>query len=325
MSDFQLSIGSVIINILGSSPFGIRSVEVPNWAGIILIIPKDEYQKLVVYDDTRNLVVKSGVYILTGVVTVNNSNNGSEKEIEKIYIGESDNVFNRIEQHVKNANRDFESVLMILSKDDYLTKTHILYLESRLIELVAQAKRVRLDNGKVTSIPYTGSSTKRTIETFLQYLQVVLPLIGYTFLLPISKLIVPQIEQQSNLDVTPEQQQIKLVFEYQTRDKIEIKAHGIYSDGQLVVESGAILIKADALSIPTSSKRIKTELLDRNLLVEKDTKTWILKEPYTFTSLSTAAGTLTGRSLNGRDYWKLANGKSFGEWQDNTVKQNIEE
>tara|TARA_R110002095_G_scaffold209010_2_gene195145 strand:- start:151 stop:387 length:237 start_codon:yes stop_codon:yes gene_type:complete len=62
-----------------------------------------------------------------------------------VYIGESDDVAKRLNQHNQpegKGGKDFwERVCLITSKDQNLTKSHVKFLESRLIALAKQSGR----------------------------------------------------------------------------------------------------------------------------------------------------------------------------------------
>ena len=71
-----------------------------------------------------------------------------------VYIGESDNVFNRLLQHAKDEKKDFwRLAAVVTSKDENLTKSHSRYLESRLISLTLSAKRATLLNTNSPPLP----------------------------------------------------------------------------------------------------------------------------------------------------------------------------
>ena len=62
------------------------------------------------------------------------------------YIDESENVSERIISHDKY--KDFWSeVIIFTSKDENLTKAHVKFLESSLVELSKTAARYKLENG----------------------------------------------------------------------------------------------------------------------------------------------------------------------------------
>jgi hypothetical protein len=75
---------------------------------------------------------------------------GAESSIPSLYIGESDNVAGRIKTH--DGQREFGRICLITSKDANLTKAHVLYLESRSIELAKSSGRATVSNGRASEI-----------------------------------------------------------------------------------------------------------------------------------------------------------------------------
>lgn len=122
---------TIRIFLVEGTPNSILTAEIINWTGKVIVAPRSQLPELA----TRTEAKRTGVYILAG-------DDPSNPLKERIYIGESDNVFKRLTEHNKDDNKDFwtRSVL-IISKDENLTKSHIRYLESKLIHLAQQAKR----------------------------------------------------------------------------------------------------------------------------------------------------------------------------------------
>ena len=107
-------------------PNSLRTAELSNWSGKAISAPRTELSELLKRDEVNS----SGFYILTGV--------NPESGENAIYIGEAENVSNRLKNH---TNKDFwNSVTVFVSKDDNLTKAHIRYLEGLLIQLAYDAE-----------------------------------------------------------------------------------------------------------------------------------------------------------------------------------------
>ena len=108
--------------LVHGSPNGLRTAELSNWSGKAVSAPKTEIPELL----KREELGSPGFYILTGI--------DPDSGDKAIYIGEAENVSNRLKGHV---SKDFwNSVTVFVSKDENLTKAHIRYLEGKLIELV---------------------------------------------------------------------------------------------------------------------------------------------------------------------------------------------
>ena len=93
-----------------------------NWTGHLMVCPRSRLDEAL----KRVEAGRTGVYFLIG-------DEPTQSHRDRIYIGEGDVVADRIRDH---ANRkDFWTRACICtSKDANLTKAHVRYLESRLIE-----------------------------------------------------------------------------------------------------------------------------------------------------------------------------------------------
>src|SRR5690625_3261892 len=91
----------------------------------------------------RNESKKPGCYILLG-----SSIEDPDKTIA--YIGEGESVDDRLKSHSHGEKqKDFwDEAIVFTSKDDYITKTQIQYLESELYRLVDHAEKSELENNQ---------------------------------------------------------------------------------------------------------------------------------------------------------------------------------
>jgi hypothetical protein len=126
------------IFLVEGKPTGLVSAEVINWTGQVLAGPRSSLATLLGREEAR----RPGVYLLV--------DDAAETSIPTLYIGESDNVAGRIKNH--DGQRDFGRVCVVTSKDANLTKAHVLYLESRLIEFARSSGRATVSNGRASEI-----------------------------------------------------------------------------------------------------------------------------------------------------------------------------
>jgi len=119
---------TIKIFLVDEDPTGLLSAEIMNWTGKIISVPRNQISKL----QDREEAKRTGVYFLIGQDPGDASN-------EVVYVGEGDNVLKRIVDH--DANRDdWDRLILVISKDENITKAHGRYLESRLIEIASTAK-----------------------------------------------------------------------------------------------------------------------------------------------------------------------------------------
>ena len=111
--------------LVHGSPNGLRTAELSNWSGKAIAAPRNELSSLLKRDELSS----PGFYFLTGV--------DSESGDKAIYIGEAENVAIRLKSH---SGKDFwNSATVFVSKDENLTKSHIRYIEGKLISIALES------------------------------------------------------------------------------------------------------------------------------------------------------------------------------------------
>lgn len=273
---------SVRIFIPSGEPEGMRIVEKSNWTGLGLVFPRAQYAEV----RRRPELDRAGVYVLWGP-----SESG---QLPRVYVGEGDVVLPRLDQHARQ--KDFWThAAVFTSKDQSLNKAHVQYLEARLIELAAEAKRAELDNGNVPQRPALSEADTADAEGFLGDLLLCLPVVGVSLF------------EKARAGVTHSRELFLKAM--------GIDARGVDGSEGFVVRAGSRAVKRE---VPSCQAHI-VEL--RRLLVEQgvfsaDGETYRMTQDYTFNSPSTAAGVLLGRSANGRVEWKDARGHTLREIQN---------
>lgn len=130
--------------LVDGNPNGLRTMEISNMTIYATIFPRTKLKDFLEREEAK----KPGSYILLG--------NGIQDPTEIIaYIGEGDPVESRLKAHATGKNqKDFwNEAIVFTSKDDYITKTQIQYLESEIYRLALEADKVKLDNAQVPAKP----------------------------------------------------------------------------------------------------------------------------------------------------------------------------
>jgi len=273
---------SVRIFIPSGNPDGLRIIEKSHWIGQGLFFPRALFAEARQRDELK----RTGVYVLWGP--------GESGQLLRIYVGEGDSVLSRLDQHAKQ--KDFWThAVVFTSKDQNLNKAHVKYLEARLVQLAADAKRAELDNGNIPQLPTLSEADKADAEAFLQDILLCLPILGLNVF-----------------------EKAKAPGE-KSRDLI-LRGKGIEARGQdtaegFVVRAGSLAVKDEAPSIHGYLKEVRRALLAQGVFADEDTH-YRLTQDYTFNSPSTAAGVLLGRSANGRIEWRDAQGRTLKEIQE---------
>lgn len=154
---------------------GLVTTEIMNWTGHVLSAPRSSLGELL----KRSEVSRTGLYILLG----------EDPDIlggQMAYVGEADNIGNRLRAHVKEESRggkDFwDRVIILTSKDSNLTKAHARYLESRFITLAVHAGRAKLVNSTNPDPLALPEADISDMEYYITQAQIVLPVLGVNLL-----------------------------------------------------------------------------------------------------------------------------------------------
>jgi len=163
---------SIRIYLADGTPLGIRHAEVVNWTGQAIVVPRHRLSELRDWEQSQ----RPGVYFLFGE---------DPATLEDLaYIGESENVFDRLRQH-STAKEFWREAVFFTSKDENLTKSHVKFLEARLIEQAIKAQRWALENGNVPALASLPRADRDAMDEFLGPLRLLLRALGFTILDPI--------------------------------------------------------------------------------------------------------------------------------------------
>jgi len=274
----KLRPSSIKIFLADGSPTGLRIVEKSNWIGQGVVFPRSGFSEV----KARAEFGKTAVYVLSGL----SENTGRER----VYIGEGDPVRPRLDSHA--AKKDFWTMgCVFTSKDNNLNKAHVQYLESRLCELAAVAKRVELDNGNNPGRPSLSEADQAEMEAFLAEMLVCFPVLGL-----------------SAFERPAERASSARVFNLK-------EAKGFESDEGFVVRAGAIVKTTEGVGTNVYLSALRRQLVDGGVITIAGDK-WTLAQDYLFGSPSTAAAVLLGRSANGRVEWKDDHGRTLKQVQE---------
>ena len=293
MSDIPSQLGvSIRIFLADGSANGVWVAEKSNWTGKALMAPRTRFRDL----RSRSDLNGAGVYLLIGP-------SESELKASQIYIGETDDLPGRLDAH--HRNKEFwNRVIVFTSKDDNLNKAHIRYLEARLIELAAEANRAEAENANAGSRPKLSEPETAEAETFLNEMLLIYPVLGVqVFQKPGAASAFRQSDDQPSAPP-------RLYLHGKDTD-----AEGAETANGFVVYAGSRgrLEEVSSLEGHTAFW-VRAALRQEKLLVE-DAGRLRLTEDYEFSSPSTAAGVLLGRTSNGREEWKSQDGRTLKDLQ----------
>lgn len=264
--------------LLEGNPNGRIMCNLDNWIGNSYKIPRSLVKKCSDRKDLNN----TGIYILFG----------KQDDKNVAYIGEAEDIFARLKQHLERKEFWNECVVFI-SKDNNLNKAHVKYIENKLYNIAVKADRYLIEN---RSVPTESSLSEFDIvdmNKFIDSIKLVTSIYGY-------KIFDEIIEKE----------------ELNTENILTIeKINKNISARALITEEGFVVMKGSTASdsftegttecFKISGTKLKSEgIIDSNNVFTKD---------YIFTSPSAAAVIILGRNSNGLVEWKNAEGKTLKE------------
>lgn len=283
---------TIRIYLVDGTPTGTLTAEIMNWTGKVVVFAREQLADVAKREEAH----RTGVYFLVGTDPENPIR-------EWVYIGEADDVLARLAIHSRDQRRDFwERTVIVISKDENLTKAHVRYLESRLLQKARQARRAHIVNDTSPPLPALPEPDVADMEYFLEQLVMMMPVLGFSFLQAS-----PRIETAP--PATPESPLFRL-----TAGGVQAEARVI--DGQLVVLKGSTARK-EGVESWTSYRGLREELPQSGRLVEGSAPQFLVfADNVAFDSPSAAASVVLGRNSNGRIEWKTADtGQTYADWQ----------
>lgn len=258
---------------------GRLTCELSNWTGLAYRIPRTEVKKCA---DRPNLN-STGVYMLFG---------RDDDDKEAIYIGEAEEVYTRLQSHLRE--KDFwNEVIVFISKDDNLNKAHIKYIENKLHEKAKVTNRYEVLNGNIPPMPAISESDRAEMDEFISNLIMIVNTLGHKVFEEI----------KDNAD------SINNEFWYINAAR-GAKAKGIQTQEGFVVLKGSRIASSTVDSF-VERLAAKREDLIASGKVQIMNEEYIVMEDLLLSSPSLAAAIVMGRSANGLTEWKDKYGKSL--------------
>lgn len=297
-----MSIGKTIRIFLASgSVTGVRHAEIVNWTGQALSCPRPQVKSLSSWEEA----LKPGVYFLFG--------DDPESGNSAVYIGEAENIYDRLQHHLNN--KDFwNEVVLFSSKDENLTKAHVKFLESKLVQLAKQASRQITLNGNDPQASSLPRGDRAAMEEFVINIRTLLGVLGHKTLEPITQPAVATIESNTQPVSSPEVAEANQAIDVNL-NMSGVNATGVLTNEGLVVLEGSGVSDKVKDSLSVGYRALREKLTEDGVIVEKGGKLEFVRK-HIFASPSQAAAVLVGYSINGRHSWKLLDGRSVKEFEE---------
>lgn len=281
--------------LVDGNPNGLRTLEISNMTIYATIFPRTKLKEFL----KRSEAKKSGSYILIG--------NSLENMTEiTAYIGEGEPVESRLKSHAAGKNqKDFwEEAIVFTSKDDYITKTQIQYLESEIYRLALDAGKVKLDNAKIPSKPNLSEVDNSEMKQFLGGVKLILSSVGLDFL-------------ESQKIVQKEMEKVEeRIFQFKIKNAI---AKMKIEDEKFIVLKGSTAVIENRNSAGERIIKMRNQLENDGILKKNSSgKLYIFEKDYIFGNPSYAAAVIAGGEENGRTQWKC-NGKNLNQIEETEI------
>lgn len=251
------------------------TAELSNWNGKAIKIPRTE-----VAGCNRDDIKGAGVYFL-----ICQEDDGGDS----VYIGEAENVQERLSQHL----RDFQSgkekyywntAVVFVGRD--LNKALIRYLENRFVEIAKECGRYAVLTKNTYKNTVMKESQIASMEEFIDNVKILINTLGYKVLVPVPKA---------------------------TDDTIYLYCKGSGGSAKGFVSAGGFtVLEGSTVSdhvVPSLETRGKTYFNLRNFLVNEGIIVdSVFTKDYEFNAPSAASAVVMGHTSNGNVDWKTAEG-----------------
>lgn len=274
---------SIELFLVNGTADSLITAELSNWNGKAIKIPRIE-----VASCNRDDITQAGVYFLFC-----KEDDGSDS----VYIGEAENVKERLVQHLRDYQSEKEkyywsTAVIFVGRD--LNKALIRYLENRFVEIARSSKRYLV----LTKNTYRNTVMKESqfavMEEFVDNVKVLINALGY-------KVLEPYAQADSPSTSTDDE-----ILSLSTGSA---RATGkVTTEGFVVFEGATVNEKTSVKSLSASMQKLRQKLFDAGKVKDLTTTEDIL-----FSSSSAAADFILGYSVSGPQTWKAKDGRTLKE------------
>ena len=259
------------------------TAELSNWNGKAIKIPRVE-----VADCKREDIRGAGVYFLFCHDDV--------EDVDSVYIGEAENVHERLVQHLRDFNAykekyEWNTAVIFLGRD--LNKALIRYLENNLVEQARKCNRYEVLTKNTYKNTVLKESQIAAMDEFIDNVKILINALGYKVLEPSRKKAVNTNSENELL--------------YLTTGSVNAKGM-VTVEGFLVLAGSLVNEKTSEKSLSKGMVKLRRKHFDAGKVKELKTAEDIL-----FSSSSAAADFVTGYSVSGPQTWKNKAGKTLKE------------
>ncbi len=261
--------------------------ELSNWNGKAIKIPRIEVSSC-----DRDDITQAGVYFLFC-----KEDDGSDS----VYIGEAENVKDRLVQHLRDYQSEKEkyywsTAVVFIGRD--LNKALIRYLENRFVEIARASKRYLILTKNTYRNTVMKESQVAVMEEFVDNVKILINALGYKVLEPFA-----QMDSSTTL--------VDNELLYITSGSVNATGK-VTAEGFVVFAGATVNEKTSVKSLSAGMKKQRQKLFNSSKV-----ENLITTEDILFSSSSAAADFILGYSVSGPRTWKTKEGKSLKEIESN--------
>lgn len=280
---------SIELFLVNGTADSLITAELSNWNGKAIKIPRIE-----VATCDRDDITQAGVYFLFCK---------EDDGTDSVYIGEAENVKERLVQHLRDYQSEKEkyywnTAVIFVGRD--LNKALIRYLENRFVEIARNSKRYLV----LTKNTYRNTVMKESqiavMEEFVDNVKILINALGYKVLEPVA-----QVESLSTED----------------DEVLYLTTASANASGKVTTE-GFVVFEGATLNEKTSTKSLSAGMLKlrQKLFASEKVKDLKTTEDILFSSSSAAADFVLGYSVSGPQTWKTKDGRTLKEIENSLTK-----
>ena len=274
---------SIELFLVNGTADSLITAELSNWNGKAIKIPRIEVAAC-----SRDDISQAGVYFLFC-----KEDDGSDS----VYIGEAENVKERLVQHLRDYQSEKEkyywnTAVIFIGRD--LNKALIRYLENRFDEIARNCKRYTVLTKNTYRNTVMKESQVAVMEEFVDNVKILINALGY-------KVLEPLLQASNDETISDE-------------EELFINIGNTSAMGMVTIE-GFVVLKGSVINEKTSAKSLTVGMkrLREKIFAEGKVENLVTTEDILFSSSSAAADFVLGYSASGPRTWKTKDGRTLKE------------
>jgi hypothetical protein len=277
---------TIQIFLPSGEPHGIRIAEITTRIVQVIEVPRSLLADFIAMEQSSQV----GGYFLLGEAT-----EGGDR---LVYVGQTGDLRARLSIH--NQKKDFwDRALVLISRTNSLTQTHVLFLEWHALQQLRQVGRFRDENGTSGSRPHTPAPLEADCMEIYETGSTLFSTLGFPLFDPLAT-------------ATEAENPAELFFFRSPGAGVDGK--GLYTPEGFVVLAGSVGRLENVPSIQgTNDARVRERLIAAGVMEVSEAGTITFPRDHLFRSPSSAASALLGRTANGWREWKNAQGRTLSE------------